>query len=125
MSTYNVLTRAIKDLKITVDRFAAQIPTLEDKVKHLKNKVVDVLNEVRARELCLEHPTRANEDYKKQNTQLTKKLESKSFGRIRDIPSFLNNFFYVFGPALTRRVRCRAQRLEDDGGQHSGLLLPR
>jgi chromosome segregation ATPase len=98
MSTYNVLTRAIKDLKITVDRFAAQIPTLEDKVKHLKNKVVDVLNEVGARELCLEHPTRANEDYKKQNTQLTKKLESKSFGRIRDIPSFLNNFFLCIWP---------------------------
>jgi hypothetical protein len=31
----DVLTRAVKDLKISVDRFAAQIPTLEDKVKHL------------------------------------------------------------------------------------------
>jgi hypothetical protein len=28
--------------------FAAQIPTLEDKVKYLKNKVVDGLAEVRA-----------------------------------------------------------------------------
>jgi exonuclease V gamma subunit len=78
-----VLTRAVKDLKIFADMFAAQIPTLEDKVKHLENKVVDELSEVRVRDVCLESITRANDDYKKQNAQLTKKLESKSFGRIR------------------------------------------
>jgi hypothetical protein len=44
----DVLTRAVKDLKISANRFAAQIPTLEDKVKHLDNMVVDGLNEVRA-----------------------------------------------------------------------------
>jgi hypothetical protein len=44
----DVLTWAVKDLKISADRFAAQIPTLEDKVKHLEDKVVDGLNEVRA-----------------------------------------------------------------------------
>jgi hypothetical protein len=44
----NVLTRALRDLKISADMFAAQIPTLEDKVKHLDNMVVDGLNEVRA-----------------------------------------------------------------------------
>jgi hypothetical protein len=48
----DVLTRAVKDLKISANRFTAQIPTVEDKVKHLKNKVVDGLNEVKARELC-------------------------------------------------------------------------
>jgi hypothetical protein len=58
---------AVKDLKISVDKFADQIPTLEDKVKHQENKVVDGLNDVRAWELCLEHTTRANDDYKKQN----------------------------------------------------------
>jgi predicted nucleic acid-binding Zn-ribbon protein len=79
----DMLARAVKDLKNLADKFTAQIPTLEDKVKHLENKVVDVLNEVKAQELCLECTTRANEDYKKQNTQLTKKLESKSFGHIR------------------------------------------
>jgi chromosome segregation ATPase len=79
----DMLARAVKDLKNLADKFTAQIPTLEDKVKHLENKVVDVLNEVKAQELCLERTTRANEDYKKQNTQLTKKLESKSFGHIR------------------------------------------
>jgi chromosome segregation ATPase len=89
----DVLTRAVKDLKISTNRFTTQIPTLEDKVKHLKNKAVDGLNKVRAWELCLERTTRANEDYKKQNAQLTKKLESKSFDRIRDIPSFLNHFY--------------------------------
>jgi hypothetical protein len=39
----DVLSRAVRDLKISVDRFATQIPTLEDKVKHLENKVVDGL----------------------------------------------------------------------------------
>jgi hypothetical protein len=63
----DVLTQAVKDLKISADRFATQVPTLEDKVKHLKNKVVDGLIEVRAQELWLERTTRANDDYKKKN----------------------------------------------------------
>jgi predicted nucleic acid-binding Zn-ribbon protein len=61
----NVLSQAVKDLKISADRFSTHIPTLEGKVKHLENKVVDGLNEVRAQELCLEHTTRANDDYQK------------------------------------------------------------
>jgi hypothetical protein len=76
----DVLTRAVRDLKISANKFATQIPTLEDKVKHLENKVVSGLNEIRTREICLEHTTRANDDYRKQNAQLAKKLESKSFG---------------------------------------------
>jgi hypothetical protein len=63
----DVLTWVVKDLKISTDRFATQIPTLEDKVKHLKNKVVGGLIEVRAQELWLECTTRANDDYKKKN----------------------------------------------------------
>jgi chromosome segregation ATPase len=78
----NTLAQVVKDLKISANKFAAQIPTLEDQVKHLENKVMDGLNEIRTRELCLERTTRANDDYKKQNTQLTKKLESKSLGRL-------------------------------------------
>jgi hypothetical protein len=61
----DLLTQVVKDLKIFADRFVAQIPTLKGKVNHLKNKVVDGLNEVRVRELCLECTTRANDDYKK------------------------------------------------------------
>jgi hypothetical protein len=61
----DTLTWAIKDLKISADKFATQIPTLEDKVKHLENNVVHGLNEVRARERCLEHTTIMNDDYKK------------------------------------------------------------
>jgi hypothetical protein len=68
-------------LKISADKFAAEIPTLEDQVKHLEDKVVDGLNEVRAQELCLERTSRANDDYKELNAQLTRKLESKSLGR--------------------------------------------
>jgi hypothetical protein len=36
------------------------------------------MNEVRAKKLNLERTTKANENHKKQNAQLTKKLESKS-----------------------------------------------
>jgi hypothetical protein len=64
----DVLSQAVKDIKISADRLTTQIPTLEDKVKHLENKVVFRLNEVRARELCLELTTRANDDYQKQIT---------------------------------------------------------
>jgi hypothetical protein len=73
-----VLSQAVRDLKVFTDRFATQIPTLEDKVKHLEDKVVEGLNEIRASELCLECTTHANDDYQKQVAQLTKKLESKS-----------------------------------------------
>jgi hypothetical protein len=78
-----VLTRVVKDLKISANRFATRIPTLEDKVTHLEDKVVHGLNEVRARELCLERTNWANDDFTKQNAQLTKKLESKSLRHIR------------------------------------------
>jgi hypothetical protein len=60
-----VLTRAVKDPKISADKFATQIPTLEDKVKHLENEVVDGLKEVRAWELCLERITQVNDNYKR------------------------------------------------------------
>jgi chromosome segregation ATPase len=76
----NMLAQAVRDLKISIDRFVAQISTVEYKVKHLENKVVDGLNEIRARELCLEHTTWVNDDYQNQNAQLGKKLECKSFG---------------------------------------------
>jgi peptidoglycan hydrolase CwlO-like protein len=79
----DTLARAVKDLKISADKFATQIPTLGDKVKYLENKVVDGINKVRARELFLEHTARANEDYENQNAQLTKKLECKSLGCVR------------------------------------------
>jgi hypothetical protein len=64
-------------LKIFADKFAAQIPYLEEKVKHLEDKVIDGLNEIRAKELYLERMTKANDDCQKQNAQLTKNLESK------------------------------------------------
>jgi hypothetical protein len=44
-----------------------QVPTLEEKVKHLDNKVLDGLIELHAKELSLEQITIANEDYKSQN----------------------------------------------------------
>jgi hypothetical protein len=50
---------------------------LEEKVKHLENRLVDGLNEVRAWELYLGCTTIANDNYKKGNPQLTEKQESK------------------------------------------------
>jgi hypothetical protein len=43
-----VLSQAVYDLKVSADRFTAQIPTLEDKVKQLEDKVVEDLKELRA-----------------------------------------------------------------------------
>jgi hypothetical protein len=74
----DVLSQAVRDLKISGDRFATQIPTLQGKIKQVEDKVVEGLNEVRARELCLERTTGANDDYQKEVAQLTKKLECKS-----------------------------------------------
>jgi hypothetical protein len=102
----DVLSRAVKDPKISTDKFATQIPTLEDKVKHLVNKVVDGLNEVQARELCLERTTWANGDYQKQISQLTKKLESKSFGHFQNAPIPFN--LLPTDLASAHRIRCRA-----------------
>jgi phage-related tail protein len=61
------LAQTVKDLKKTADKFAAQIPILEEKVKHLDNKVIDTFNDARAKELGLERVTKFNEDYKSQN----------------------------------------------------------
>jgi hypothetical protein len=44
----DILSRAVRDLEISTDRFATQIPTLEAKVKHLEDKVVEGLKDVRA-----------------------------------------------------------------------------
>jgi hypothetical protein len=63
-------TRAVGDLKKMADKLATQIPALEE-------KVLDGLNKLHAKELSLERTTIANEVYKSQNAQLTKKLEGK------------------------------------------------
>jgi regulator of replication initiation timing len=56
---------------------ASQIPTLDDKVKHLEEKVGEGLKELRDFELYLERTTHANDNYQKEVGHLTKKLESK------------------------------------------------
>jgi hypothetical protein len=48
------LTWVVEDLNILADRFTTQILAVEEKVKHLDNKVLDGLPELRARNLCLE-----------------------------------------------------------------------
>jgi chromosome segregation ATPase len=65
----------VEDLKKSVDRFVAQISDSEEKIKHLDNKVLDRRTELRAKEWNLERTTKANKDYKIQNSRLTKNLE--------------------------------------------------
>jgi hypothetical protein len=60
------------------DKFAAQIPSHEEKIKYLEENVMAGLNEVRAKELNLELTTAVKDDIKKKYSKLTKKLESKS-----------------------------------------------
>jgi hypothetical protein len=43
----DILSWAVCDLKVSADSFTTQIPILEDKVKHLEDKVVEGLKEVR------------------------------------------------------------------------------
>jgi hypothetical protein len=57
----------VEDLKISANRFTTQIPAVEEKVKHLDNKVLNGLNELQAKELSLERTTKANDDYKSQS----------------------------------------------------------
>jgi chromosome segregation ATPase len=73
----DTLAWAVEELKNTTDRFTAQVLTLEEKVKHLDNEVLDSLTKLRAKELSLEQTTKVNIDYKSQNARLMKKLESK------------------------------------------------
>jgi hypothetical protein len=73
----DTLAWAAEELKNTTDRFTAQVLTLEEKVKHLDNEVLDSLTKLRAKELSLEQTTKVNVDYKSQNARLMKKLESK------------------------------------------------
>jgi hypothetical protein len=78
-------------MKKTADRFTTQAPTIEEKVKHLDNKVHDLLTKVHLRELSLERTTKANEDYKSQNIRLTKKLGSKLPSPLLPSPCILCN----------------------------------
>jgi hypothetical protein len=86
----NVLSRAVRDLKVSANRFTTQIPTLENKVKHLE-----------ARGLCLERSTQANNNYQKGVDQLTKKLESKSPDCVKK--SIILGLLLAI-PALTHRI---------------------
>jgi predicted nucleic acid-binding Zn-ribbon protein len=54
------LTLAVGNLKKTTNKFAAQVPKLEE-------KVMVELNKLSTKELSLELTTKANEDYKSQN----------------------------------------------------------
>jgi predicted metallo-beta-lactamase superfamily hydrolase len=72
------LTRVVEEMKRTTDHHAMRDPSLEDQVKQLDNKILDSLTELRARELCLERTTTANDDLQCQGGQLTKKLKSKN-----------------------------------------------
>jgi predicted nucleic acid-binding Zn-ribbon protein len=79
---------AVGDLKKTTDKFAAQVPALEE-------KILDGLKELRDKELSLEQSTKAKEDYRSQNASLTKKLESKLLSPLPP-GSYNLNYKYIY-----------------------------
>jgi hypothetical protein len=62
-------------MKKTVDQLAAHVPSLETQVKNLNDKIADPNTELCARELSLERTTTTKDDFQRQSTRLTKKLE--------------------------------------------------
>jgi peptidoglycan hydrolase CwlO-like protein len=48
------LSRAVEDIKKSVDQLVAHVPSLETHVKNPNNKIVDLNTELQARELSLE-----------------------------------------------------------------------
>jgi hypothetical protein len=70
------LTRVVEELKKTTYQVVVWVPSLEDQVKQLDNKILDLLTELQARELYLKQTTVANDYLQCQGTRLTKKLES-------------------------------------------------
>jgi predicted nucleic acid-binding Zn-ribbon protein len=49
-----ILAGGMEDLKKSADGFVSQVVDLEDKIKHLDNKVIDGLTKLHTKELSLE-----------------------------------------------------------------------
>jgi peptidoglycan hydrolase CwlO-like protein len=71
------LSRVVEDIKKIADQLVAHIPSLETQVKNLNDKIADLNTVLQTRELILEQTTTAKDDFQRQNTRLTKKLEGK------------------------------------------------
>jgi predicted nucleic acid-binding Zn-ribbon protein len=82
------LSRAVGDLKKMADKFAAQVPALEE-------NILDGLKGLRDKELSLERSTKAKEDYRSKNASLTKKLESKLLSPLPP-GSYNLNYKYIY-----------------------------
>jgi hypothetical protein len=52
----------VEELKKTTYQVVVWVPSLEDQVKQLDNKILDLLTELQARELYLKQTTVANDD---------------------------------------------------------------
>jgi hypothetical protein len=72
-----ILAWPVEEPKKMADKLTTQVPSLEDQVKHLDNKLIDSLTELHDRELCPERTTAANDDLQCQVTRQRKKSESK------------------------------------------------
>jgi septal ring factor EnvC (AmiA/AmiB activator) len=71
------LSWAVEEIKRSTDQLVTHVPSLETQVKNLNDKIINLNTELRARELGLERTTAAKEDFQRQSTRLTKKLEGK------------------------------------------------
>jgi chorismate mutase len=82
------LGHAVGNLKKMADKFAARVPTLEE-------KILDRLKELHDKELSLERSTKAKEDYQSQIVSLTKKLKSKLLSPLPP-GSYNLNYKYIY-----------------------------
>jgi predicted nucleic acid-binding Zn-ribbon protein len=97
------LAQALEGIKNIADKFVVQIPSLEERIKYLDEKVMVGLKEIRAKELDLEHTTAEKNDYKK-NVKLAKKLESKP-------PQSFCSSYFIMSSALSDSSPGNLQRL--------------
>jgi hypothetical protein len=115
------LTWAVEELKKTTHQLTAQVPTLEDQVKHMDNKILNLLTKLWAKELCLQRTTAANDDLPCQGTRLTKKLESMYLFLLSH--ESYASIGMLLAPLQPHKNWSRTPYPEGYGGECGGFLL--
>jgi hypothetical protein len=71
------------------DKLLGQVTPLEAQIEIMNGTIVNQSTELRAKELSLEHTTTAKDNLLRQNTRLTKKLETTLLSFSRSTPLFM------------------------------------
>jgi hypothetical protein len=72
-----VCTREPEELKMMVDQLLAQVTPLETQIGVLNSNIIETTSELCAKSLSLERSTTAKDDFQRETTKLTKKVEGK------------------------------------------------